>query len=531
MADFKIRTENIKPAKILDYFVETNEDRKIIDRLKSETPIILVGSRGVGKSFLMRVAEAELMTAFETNRVLPVYISLTQGAVLQLGSEIQFYQWMLARICAAIVRSLKKAGIAVPNVTIGAKSSEDDEKYLSKLINEFENSWESRIDNQVDVSKLPTIDVFKDFVEDICEGAGIENINIYIDEAAHILRPAQQRQFFGLYRDLNSPYINCNAAVYPGVTSFGNYFQPIHDAVFVYLERNPRSAGYVEVMRNIVEKQADSTQMASIARNGENFSILAYAANGNPRLLLKTLGRAPSVSSRDVDAVIKEFYKNDIWAEHSLLADKYHGFRGFIDWGRNFIENIALPEIKEKNDASLKGDKKTSCFFWIHRDAPERIKRALGLLCYTGITTLHSDAMKATRSELGTRYSVNLGCLLALENRPSATGSDIVKNTTIKRMTEYGANHDSYNTIANDFNDFDDTVINEAIREQLDKSVEFLDLPHWLIQSLIGLSLTKIRDVLTASEKTIQRAYYVGEVRSRYIKNEATSAVFEYLSG
>ena len=75
MADFKIRTENIKPAKILDYFVETNEDRKIIDRLKSEAPIILVGSRGVGKSFLMRVAEAELKNDFETNRVLPVYIS------------------------------------------------------------------------------------------------------------------------------------------------------------------------------------------------------------------------------------------------------------------------------------------------------------------------------------------------------------------------------------------------------------------------------------------------------------------------
>lgn len=531
MADFKIRTENIKPAKILDYFVETNDDRKIIDRLKSESPIILVGSRGVGKSFLMRVAEAELRNDFENNRVLPVYISFTQGAVLQLESEIQFYHWMLARLCSAIVRNLKKAGIAVPNVTIGSKSSEDDEKYLSKLIAEFENSWESRVNNDIDVSKLPTIDEFKEFIEDICEETGIENINIYIDEAAHILRPAQQRQFFGLYRDLNSPYINCNAAVYPGVTSFGNYFQPIHDAVFINLERNPRSTGYVEVMRNIVEKQADSAQMASIAKNGENFSILAYAANGNPRLLLKTLGRAPSVSSRDVDSVIKEFYKNDIWEEHSLLADKYSGFRGFIDWGRNFIENIALPEIKEKNDAYLKGDKKTSCFFWIHRDAPERIKRALGLLCYTGIITLHSDAMKATRSELGARYSVNFGCLLALENRPSATGSDIVKNTTIKRMTEYGANHDSYNTMTNSFDDFNDLVINEAIQEHLDKSVEFLDLPRWLIESLIDLSLTKIRDVLTASEETIQKAYYVGKVRSRYIKNEATSAVFEYLSG
>ena len=190
-----------------------------------------------------------------------------------------------------------------------------------------------------------------------------------------------------------------------------------------------------------------------------------------------------------------------------------------------------LPEIKKKNDTYLDSDKKTTCFFWIHKNAPEPIKKALALLCYTGIITLHSDAMKATRAEVGSRYSVNLGCLFSLESRPSSTGAKIAKNTTIKRMSEYGANHSSFKSMNCDFNDFDDEVISEALDAQLDKSVELLDLPKWLIDSLIGLSLLTIRDVLSASEKTIQKAYYVGEVRSRYIKNEATSAVFEYLSG
>ena len=531
MADFKIRTENIKPSKILEYFVETSDDRKIVERLKSDTPIVLVGSRGVGKSFLMRVAEAELKNDFEQKRTLPVYISFTQGAVLQLNSEAQFYYWMLARICSTVIRSLKKFGVLVPHVTLGSRSAEEDEMYLEKLISEFENSWNSPIDDSIDITKLPSIDQFKEYIEDICEEANLESINVYIDEAAHILRPAQQRQFFGLFRDLNSPYLNLNASVYPGVTSFGNYFQPIHDAAFIDLNRDPRSTGYVEWMRSVVEKQSDSTQMAHIARNGENFSILSFAANGNPRLLLKTLAKAPTVSSREVNSIVKEFYKNDIWEEHSLLADKYPGFRHFIDWGRSFIEATVLPDLKDKNDSYLKDDRKTTCYFWIHRDTPTRIKRALGLLCYTGIITLHSDAMKATRSELGSRYSVNLGTLLSLENRPVATGLDIVKNTTIKRMSEYGANHPAYVGMADVFNDFDDSAINGALQEQLDKPVDFLDLPYWLIEALKGLSLNKIRDVLTASEETIQQAYYVGIVRSRYIKNEATSAVFEYLSG
>jgi ABC-type phosphate/phosphonate transport system ATPase subunit len=60
MPEFKIRTETIKPSRILDFYVETKYDREIVNKLKSESPIVLVGSRGVGKSFLLRVAEEEL---------------------------------------------------------------------------------------------------------------------------------------------------------------------------------------------------------------------------------------------------------------------------------------------------------------------------------------------------------------------------------------------------------------------------------------------------------------------------------------
>lgn len=529
MTDFKIRTETIKPTKILDYFVETQDDRKIVDRLKSDVPIVLVGSRGVGKSFLLRVAEAELKQEFHDRNVLPVYISFTQGSVLQLNNELEFYQWMLAKMCSAFLRSLKKQGICAP-ISILADNDGDEEQYLSRLIKEFEQTWKVKGQN-IDSSELPSIDEFKETIEDICEEAGLDSVNFFIDEAAHILRPAQQRQFFTLFRDVNSHCINCNAAVYPGVTSFGDNFQPIHDATFINLERDVASSGYVEYMRSIVEKQADSSLLGKIAKNMGNFSILAYSANGNPRVLLKTLALASSLSSRDVNKVVKEFYKSEIWEEHTLLSEKYNGFKAFIDWGRNFVEDVVLPEIKSKNDGYLVGDKKTSRFFWIHRDAPEVVKKSLNLLCYTGIITLHTEAVKATRSEVGTRYSVNSGCLLSLENIPVKTGFPLVKNNTIKRMSEFGANHQAYESLNPVANEFDSEAISQALEEQLDKPVEFLDLPGWLIGALRGLGMDKIRNVLDATEQEIQKAYYVGKVRSRYIKNEATSAVFEYLSG
>ncbi|EDX85541.1 hypothetical protein S7335_3242 [Synechococcus sp. PCC 7335] len=531
MSDFKLRTENIKPTKILDYYVETKDDRKIVNQLKSDVPIVLVGSRGVGKSFLLRVAEAELKKDVQEENVVPVYLSFTQGSMLQLDDETQFYTWMLAKMCSAFLRSIKKLGVYAPASILASKSGDDEENYLNRLIVEFEQTWKGGT-IQTNTADLPSVDEFKETIEDICEEAGIDFVNFFVDEAAHILRPAQQRQFFSLYRDVNSPYINCNAAIYPGVTSFGSNFQPIHDATFVNLERDVSSSGYVNYMQNIVEKQAAAKILAKITKNKSNFAILAYAANGNPRILLRTLSLAPNVSSRELNTVVKEFYKSSIWEEHTLLAEKYSGFKEYIDWGRDFVEDMVLPELKSKNDDYLNRDKKTTRYFWTHKDAPERVKKALNLLCYTGIISTHTDAVKATRSEVGTRYSVNMGCLLSLENVPARTGLDIVRNITIKRMSEYGANHAAYDSLNPNMTEFDNSVINQALKQQLAKSVEFLALPEWLIERLKTLGLDQIGKVLDATEEKIQEAsYYVGKVRSRYIKNEALSAVFEYLSG
>jgi len=55
MNDFFFRTEDIKLEHIQDFFVETMQDREVINALKNRNPIILIGSRGVGKSFLLKI--------------------------------------------------------------------------------------------------------------------------------------------------------------------------------------------------------------------------------------------------------------------------------------------------------------------------------------------------------------------------------------------------------------------------------------------------------------------------------------------
>ena len=58
-----------------------------------------------------------------------------------------------------------------------------------------------------------------------------------------------------------------------------------------------------------------------------------------------------------------------------------------------------------------------------------------------------ASGIRVTRSEVGTRYMVNIGCLISIEAKPATSGLSIIKNADIRRMSEYGANYTFYQTI------------------------------------------------------------------------------------
>nr|WP_306264741.1 hypothetical protein [Pararhizobium sp. IMCC3301] len=284
-------------------------------------------------------------------------------------------------------------------------------------------------------------------------------------------------------------------------------------------------------MRKIVEKQADSGLLKSISKNGKNFAILAYAATGNPRILLKTVFDAQKMSSTEINTVVREFYRGGIWAEHSSLSEKYLGHKSVIDWGRNFLEDVVLPELKQKNDDYLEREKNSTAYIWIHRDAPEIIKEALRILCYTGVLAEHSGGIRATRSEVGKRYTVNLGCLFALETTPATTAFNIANTLTPKRMSEYGANHSSFFPLIDQKVDLSKIQEGFDLEEQLSKANTVLDITPWQRSKLDDLDLKTVGDVLAATEDKLKEASYVGDVRARRMRNAAIASVLEYLSG
>lgn len=159
------------------------------------------------------------------------------------------------------------------------------------------------------------------------------------------------------------------------------------------------------------------------------------------------------------------------------------------------------------------------------------MQQALRLLEYTGILIENANGIRATRNAIGTRYGVNIGCLLALEAVPTSTGARILKNTTTKRMSEYGASNSCYEPLSSKKLIELEASNNQFLQDQLAKSIDFLDLTDWQKEKLHSVSINTIGELAASNESAVMKAYYVGEVRAKQMKNAAYAALFEYLLG
>jgi len=536
MSEFYLRTESIKQADILDLSVVNEADRKILNALKSNEPCLLEGSRGTGKSFLMRVAELELEN--ESDSCVTVFVPFNMSSLISTEDRLQFYHWMLAKTLKYLLNKLRKKGIIVSGLIANLLSNDENETEkeiqisLKEIVKLFEASYKGK--SEIDISTLPDIEDVKEAIQVICDENSLDRIVFFFDEAAHVFRPEQQRQFFNLFKDLRSPYITCNAAIYPGVTHFGDSFEPIHDCTYKRLERNISDPDYLQYFKNIVFKQSDEKLRSDIDRQRELFNTLSLSSGGNPRMLLRTLQNLSKLNTLNINSEIKSFYRSKIWGEHTELGEKYKGHKGVIDWGRDFLERSVIPKVEEYNFVRKeKGVDESTIYFWIHKDAPEEVKEALRLLTYTGIIRKVDSSVRATRAELGTRYEIKYGCMISLESNPHGESSDFFKNLSIKKFPEFGKNHSSYSGSHGVLLTNDEEQYEESLKSLLAKPIDvLLLLTQWQKEKLKDAGINTIEQLHKSTEKNlIEKIYNVGPTRARLMKNAAAAELLEYISG
>ena len=136
MNDFYYRTESIKKEEILELFVESTLDREIINLFKSQSHIVLEGSRGSGKSFLMKVAQAELLNNLANEKILPIYVTFMQSSLLHSNDPNQFYHWMIAKIIKETLKAFQKNGLLVSQYA-GSLLGDAEVNNLQVIVSKF----------------------------------------------------------------------------------------------------------------------------------------------------------------------------------------------------------------------------------------------------------------------------------------------------------------------------------------------------------------------------------------------------------
>lgn len=63
----------------------------------------------------------------------------------------------------------------------------------------------------------------------------------------------------------------------------------------------------------------------------------------------------------------------------------------------------------------------------------------------------------------------------------------------------------------------------------ISNSIDILQLTQWQKSNLKSIGVYTIKDLLLIEEKDLRKIYYVGEYKSRHMKNVALAAMFEYL--
>lgn len=538
MSEFYLRTENIKPDELERLIVRSRIEDEILKQLISRNNLVIEGSRGTGKSFLMKYSARKLENEFDNYRILPVYVTFMASTLIHTSDPFQFRNWMVARALRELIKCCLKKGLVVSNYVStllnADESSKNEISTLDSIVRAYEGSYKNP-GNYVNSSLLPELNDIIDALNELCTSNNLNGIYFFFDEAAHIFRPEQQRQFFTLFRDLRSPYVTSKAAVYPGVTHYGDTFEAIHDAAFIKIERGITDPEYLWLMNEIVFKQIDESKARMISANKELFNTVIFLSNGNPRVLLKITDKLQKISTSDVDNLIRKFFRNDIWSEHTSLGEKFKGHKVLVDWGRKFIEDTVIPSLVAKNfaeDDVIKGE--TSIYFWIHKDSPVQVFESLNLLSYTGVIRKIDEGVKGTRSLIGVRYEVNYGVFLSQVKNPTRNSRDIISKLQINNFSEYGRNHSAYNDLSIEkIIDEDDVTIVESINRILDSSISEVDLSNWQKRKLINdAKILTIRELIDTSEdELIRMLTQVGVVRARQMKNAAYAEVLEYISG
>lgn len=581
------RTESMDSELIREYYIEKDKDKSA--RILDTEQYLIEGSRGVGKTMLMRSAEIESENEFEKNSVLAVWISFEESIRLERIKISEkdgvdpFLQWTMGKI---LLEVLKKILMLRPAYTeeitkrlaqlfaiSDANSKQKYEKYVN-LLNEYILELEKAdIKNNEQIQQiapsetiikiLDNANSFKSFLLQLIVDFRIKRMVLLFDEAAHVFSEEQQIKFFTFFKTLRDVKIACKAAVYPGITNYGKYFEKNQDAKELKLSWSIYESRDILYIKDILKKRVQKYEKRIwnlLTVNDEIIQTICVASNGNPRFAFHIVDEMQNSgllkkSSISVVQLINCFraVNDEKWKDFLTLKQRMIKYAEYIEYAEKIMKEEFLPNLRKWNERRRKENKKISVGFYVEEMTYNKIDKIFDILSYSNLINVEDVKKSIGHGKYGYYIIINPSFLFSeLIVRDISEINNISNNIdnnqvytmanksisliigTVKVHQEYICSNAECDFTTNDdsftfckkcgakMNKKDTIPLYKLLR---DHNVDCLNLSDKILER-IKKKFTTIGEIYDADLEDL-RMKYIQDVRIEKIKN----AAIEYMAG
>jgi hypothetical protein len=436
LGDFILdRTESLVDNLILEFYIDRASSK--IQRLMDSEQYLLEGSRGVGKTMLMKAAMLKSQQEFGRNSILPVWVSFEESIRLEririVNQNIDpFLQWTMGKILYETLnkitelqpRNIDKLNARLANV-FGNQVANNYDKYASvlndyiKILEKGDVKDNSSLATFVPSSLANILDnpqTFRDFLLELIRDFNLSRIVFLFDEAAHVFSFSQQEKFFTFFKTLRNPLIACKAAVYPGVTNYGKYFERGQDAKEIRIDWSPLNTDDVDYIKQILRKRIKAYNpdyWNRLTANKNVLDLIAIASNGNPRFAFHIIDELEStkafksnISILSVVNTIRTVFSTK-WREFDTLKQRLIKFEKYISEAEVFIKESILPNLRLWNEKQRIQKRKLSIGFYISTKAFDQLEKVFSVLAYSNIIGIDYSKKAIGHLKYGYYITVN----------------------------------------------------------------------------------------------------------------------------
>ncbi len=564
------RTEDLDLQQIKDLAVLGDFEKEVVAKLKIAGSHLVQGARGIGKSMLLREAEADLDSHYVKDRNIGVYVNFKTSTLLEgvkADNKNAFQIWVGAKILQALYEKLihldviRDDGANDPFKKIfgietisGMKEALQNKIHLlqrlsreahpEKLIAEIGDDF---------LDKVNDISYVNDIIRDIIHEYQLNRVVFLFDEAAHTFIPEQQEIFFEIFKLLHGGKVAVKAAVYPSITSYGKNFEVGQDAILIPLGRyetgNIGRESTRRLYRELIEKRIKNpAALKKILSKGDLLDQCIHLSSGNPRAFLHLFNKVyeKGYTERDLLSCTQDYVDQELLPYHLGLSKRLPKYSHHVRIGLEILRDYIIPELRVKNSREKKTQSQSS-FFTFQRDISPNLKLAIDLLCYSGLIS-KQGTVKISARKSGQRYMVNLSLMFTEKAFISNKFSEVIKMLTLSDYKEFNANDTGLNVFLEKLKQSSDEC--QECSSELPGNAKFCpNCAHPVAgKSIVGqllddpvsnLSISKaicerikkvypsVGDIVHCSRAELKRIPYIKDVRSKIIKNAAD----EYISG